>query len=264
MKTLQSAFRSKKITYRSWGDLQPNTIVFIHGNTLNSEFFTPFIESNLNLFSNYQIIAIDLPGCGESEKFDEYSLSFFAEFLIDFITNLECENVSIVGHSLGGHIALQALSKGVKLNKLICVSTNPAEEPAAFDKMFSPHSVNSFLFEKIWDKEQIKQFSQVMNLSLDYMQNSYNRADNKIRPSLAKSIIQGDYEDEVKLLLTCSTPILFLFGKNDELVNSEYWRKIKQRNLSFTTFVEIEGANHNPFNSTSLTANCISEFIEKS
>src|SRR5262245_51047290 len=54
-----------------------------------------------------QIIAFDLPGFGQSSKPNRpYTLGFFKEVLEELLETLEVGQVRLVGHSLGGAIAL--------------------------------------------------------------------------------------------------------------------------------------------------------------
>jgi 4,5:9,10-diseco-3-hydroxy-5,9,17-trioxoandrosta-1(10),2-diene-4-oate hydrolase len=78
-------------------------ILLIHGIGLYSESWMFNIEA---LGRHHRVIALDLAGCGRSDKPNSsYSYSFFAEFLADFMDALDIPKASLVGHSLGGGIA---------------------------------------------------------------------------------------------------------------------------------------------------------------
>src|SRR5262245_46038829 len=54
-----------------------------------------------------QLIALDLPGFGQSAKPNRhYTLGFFSKVLEEFLEALAVERVRLVGHSLGGAVAL--------------------------------------------------------------------------------------------------------------------------------------------------------------
>jgi pimeloyl-ACP methyl ester carboxylesterase len=54
-----------------------------------------------------RVIALDLPGFGQSTKpVRPYTLSFFAQVVEELVEVLEVERVRLVGHSLGGSVAL--------------------------------------------------------------------------------------------------------------------------------------------------------------
>ena len=80
------------------------TVILVHGITTYS-----FIWRNIAaaLANDYDVIAIDLLGCGESEKNLEasYALKAHARRLSEFVKTLGIERFHLVGHDLGGGIA---------------------------------------------------------------------------------------------------------------------------------------------------------------
>lgn len=68
-----------RVHYRSYGDGK-NAIVFIHGWTCNLNFW----KANIPAFTNQlRVIAIDLPGHGESDKPEiTYSMDLFARAIV--------------------------------------------------------------------------------------------------------------------------------------------------------------------------------------
>ena len=80
-------------------------IVLIHGITGRSEQWDPAIE---HLAEGHAVLAPDLLGHGESAKpRGDYSLGAYASAVRDTITALGHDRATIVGHSLGGGIAMQ-------------------------------------------------------------------------------------------------------------------------------------------------------------
>lgn len=96
----------------------PQTILFIHG--LGS--YLPAWKKNYSALSDaYRCIAIDLPGYGKSSKGNhEYSMTFYAAVVREFIEAKGLKNVTIAGHSMGGQIAMTtALQYPQVVDKLI-------------------------------------------------------------------------------------------------------------------------------------------------
>ncbi len=81
-----------------------HTLLLIHG--LNS--YIPEWQANLPvLAAHYRVVAIDLPGYGRSSKRNYlYSMQFFARVVQRVIERLDLRHVTLVGHSMGGQIAL--------------------------------------------------------------------------------------------------------------------------------------------------------------
>lgn len=80
-------------------------VLFIHGLTGSSRNWAHLVDA---LNADHRIIAPDLHGHGASAKpMGDYSLSAHAATLRDLLDRLEVDRVTLVGHSLGGGIAMQ-------------------------------------------------------------------------------------------------------------------------------------------------------------
>jgi pimeloyl-ACP methyl ester carboxylesterase len=80
-------------------------IVLVHGITGNSDQWEPVMEA---LSDRFTVFAPDLLGHGESAKpRGDYSLGAYASGIRDLLIGLDAEPATIVGHSLGGGIAMQ-------------------------------------------------------------------------------------------------------------------------------------------------------------
>ncbi|MFP5327972.1 MAG: alpha/beta fold hydrolase, partial [Acidimicrobiia bacterium] len=80
-------------------------LVLIHGLTGSS---TTWREVMPKLADRFTVIAPDLLGHGESAKpRGDYSLGAFASGIRDLLVTLGIERATVVGHSLGGGVAMQ-------------------------------------------------------------------------------------------------------------------------------------------------------------
>ena len=91
------------VCFRTLGEGPP--LVLIHGITSSSECWGPVIPA---LAARHTVIAPDLMGHGASAKpTGDYSLGAFASLVRDLLLALGHERATIVGHSLGGGVAMQ-------------------------------------------------------------------------------------------------------------------------------------------------------------
>jgi pimeloyl-ACP methyl ester carboxylesterase len=97
-------------------------VVLIHGITGRSAQWEPAIE---NLSGSFTLLAPDLLGHGESAKpRGDYSLGAYASAVRDIMVALGHERATIVGHSLGGGIAMQFAYQFPELTeRLVLVSS---------------------------------------------------------------------------------------------------------------------------------------------
>ncbi len=77
------------------------------------------------LAKNYALLFLDLPGHGQSEPLEgEITVPRFAEIVAQLIQEMDHKGVFVMGHSLGGAIALQlALDHASLLGGLVLVGT---------------------------------------------------------------------------------------------------------------------------------------------
>jgi pyruvate dehydrogenase E2 component (dihydrolipoamide acetyltransferase) len=112
------------IHYLIAGPIDAPHVVFVHG--LGGSLTTWSL--NLSAFAEqFRICALDLIGAGNSAKPDtDYSIPALASFLAQFLDALgpEWQHVSIIGHSLGGAIALAfASSYQQRVERLVLVDS---------------------------------------------------------------------------------------------------------------------------------------------
>src|SRR4051794_22163542 len=93
-----------RVAYRTAGESGP-VLLLIHGITGNARQWDPVMPL---LAQRYQVIAPDLLGHGQSAKpRGDYSLGAYAAGIRDLLVALGHRRATVVGHSLGGGIAMQ-------------------------------------------------------------------------------------------------------------------------------------------------------------
>lgn len=92
-----------RVAYRDAGDGE--VLLLIHGMAGSSATWRSVLPP---LSKKFRVIAPDLLGHGESAKpRSDYSLGAFAVLLRDFLDELGVSQATVVGHSLGGGVAMQ-------------------------------------------------------------------------------------------------------------------------------------------------------------
>ncbi len=107
------------------------TLLFIHG--LGS-YLRAWQKNVTELKKEYRCVALDLPGYGKSRAGNfNFSMTFFARTIDAFIQKLGLQNVVLVGHSMGGQIAMIAtLDLQTQIKKLVLIA------PAGFETFTDP------------------------------------------------------------------------------------------------------------------------------
>lgn len=102
------------------------TVIMLHGLGATKASMLPLIAA---LADSHQAIAIDLPGFGDSVKplAAPYNAQFFARATLAVLDSLGVERADVIGHSLGGRVALEAgLSSPDRTNRLVLIAPSLA------------------------------------------------------------------------------------------------------------------------------------------
>ena len=84
-------------------------LVLIHGCGFDHSSLAPLAQL---FFSRHRVISVDLRGHGESDApRQDYSMSLFADDIAWLCKELACERPVVIGHSMGGNIALELASR---------------------------------------------------------------------------------------------------------------------------------------------------------
>jgi pimeloyl-ACP methyl ester carboxylesterase len=108
------------VHYYTAGQGEP--LVVVHGGGGDAR---TWWKNIIEFSKKYTVYAPDLPGYGGSEPLDgDYYIPELSRFLGSFASNLGLEKFYLVGHSMGGGIALDyALKAPHKIKKLVLVSS---------------------------------------------------------------------------------------------------------------------------------------------
>ncbi len=224
-----------------------DVILYIHGNSGSVGQFNDQLQSNDGLFRQ---IAFDLPGCGlsfRSESPEEnYSFVALKNVTLDFVQKLDYNRLMMVGHSLGGHIALEISAQVEKLMGLLIFGTPPLKEPLNIEEAFLPFPTMGHFFSDGLDDIETEEFveSLVVNNEVEYqIKYDFQNTDPNFRVTLGKALSEpNQVKNEVSILNQIENPVFVVHGLQDPLVNLEY---IKSLN-SITKFYEIEQCGHYP------------------
>ncbi|MBL7896377.1 MAG: alpha/beta hydrolase [Bacteroidia bacterium] len=231
------------------GDIKKRALVFIHGNSLNSKTFQSQME-NLP----FPVMAFDLPGHGLSDRYTDfeniYCLPGYVSALKNLVAEFGMSDFILAGHSLGGHIALEAAEELNQTKGLFIFGTPPIGIPPEMDKMFLPNPNIAHLFSKDISE------SDAMTVGMEFVFNNQTLAadlkamilntDGNTRLNLGASIGKGQFKNEKEFVSKTNLPIGIVQGNKETLVNLEYIKELSIPNLWNNKINILENVGHIP------------------
>ena len=101
------------------------TVLMLHGIGGGHLSFAPQVETLAS--SGYRAVAWDMPGYGRSAPIEPYNFKGLAQSCITLIEALQCGDVALVGHSMGGMVAQEVMARRPELvSKLVLCGTSPS------------------------------------------------------------------------------------------------------------------------------------------
>lgn len=208
------------------------TLIFIHG--LGS--YLPAWKKNMDVLkADYRCVALDLPGYPKSSKGDyAYNMTFFADVVLEMIEELKLKNPVLVGHSMGGQVAMTAALKSPDiLEKLILI------DPAGIERFEEKESVmlKSLLTAESVKNTPVEQIKKNFDVNFAagvtpedalfmyedrlYMRDTEAEYDHYCRmiPKCVAGMLDEPVFDNLKNI---KTPTLILFGEQDYLIPNQY------------------------------------------
>lgn len=132
----QVAGRSVHMLAWNWDNTELPTLMLVHGFGAHSHwwsFLAPFFRDR------YRIVALDLPGMGDSEPPAVYEDNCFARAIVGCIEQHQLQPVCIIGHSFGGAQSLRAIAMSPHLfSHGIVVDTNVRLPPEPLIRKLQP------------------------------------------------------------------------------------------------------------------------------
>jgi pimeloyl-ACP methyl ester carboxylesterase len=202
----------------------PHTLLFIHGLANYAAGWKRNIEV---LRKKYRCVSLDLPGNGLSEHLPSYSIKAFAECIIDFIGRLGLGDVCVIGHSMGGQIAIKvALDAPQATERLVLCAPAGFEGFTEMDRMFYQGSMQymSWISNDAYNLEQTlhnsfyRYPSGADKMVKDLLALMQRQPVAKYREMVDQCVMAMLREPVLRELAIVRQKTLVLFGENDALI----------------------------------------------
>jgi len=214
-------------------------VIFLHGWRSSKESWNRVMGHMLSSENiGHALYALDLPGFGKSQiPKRDFTVNDYADFVVEFIKKLELKNVSLVGHSFGGRVAIKLAAAHPELiNSVVLVDS------AGFVEKQSRKDIMGLISRAV--KPLFKpQFMQPLRKAI---YQALGAEDYVATPALQKTFVNVVNEDLTLEMEKIQSPCLIVWGSEDEDTPISYGHKMNTL-IQGSRLVIIQDAGHFSF-----------------
>ncbi|KIO51330.1 arylesterase [Flavobacterium hibernum] len=246
-----------KLYVKDYGKGEP--VILIHGWPLSNEMWEYQIDFLVE--NNYRVIAYDRRGFGKSSQpYNGYDYDTLTDDLKEIIEQLQLENVTLVGFSMGGGEVVRYFSryegKGVKkavlISSIIPFLAKTEDNPEGRPKEKGDATAAAIKEDRIGFLDNFGKIFFGINIInkplstplLEYYRNLCALASPRATLKCAESLNNTDFRDELQ---TIKVPTLIIHGNDDKNVPIEISSEKTAKAIENNTFIVYDGAPHGLF-----------------
>lgn len=221
----RAAIDGVELYYEHYENPGRQTLVCVHGFLSSAFSFRKLIPL---LRNHYDIIAVDLPPFGQSEKSRTfvYTYANLAKLLIGLLEKLGISRAALIGHSMGGQISLSAsLLRPELFSKIVLLCSSGYLKRSHPSIIFGTHLPCFDLYLKYWLSKDgvLKNLLNVVHdrtLIDQEMIDGYEKpfTDRQIFKAMTRFIRHREGDLEPEDLKKVQNPALLIWGEEDRVV----------------------------------------------
>lgn len=235
-----------KLFYRKYGEGQP--LIILHGLFGISD---NWVTIGRRLAEEYEVYILDQRNHGQSPHSDVFNYFAMVEDLYEFMEDHQLYNPIIIGHSMGGKVAMNfALEHPAKVEKLIIVDMSVREYPARQTHLSIIEAMNAIDLSVIESRDQVSEIlSNYINserIKHFILKNLYRINKTRFGWRINLKGVSDNLENVfigIESKLNFDKPTLFIKGGlSDYILDKDY--PLISNIFSQAVFETIEGASH--------------------
>lgn len=240
----QIVIRDLLISYTEHPGKGGPTLLFLHGWRSNKEVWNNVVTKILDI--EYSILAIDLPGFGNSQNPHPaplpkgeggWTVGDYAEVVAEFIRKLDLRQVIIVGHSFGGRVGIKLSSAHPELvSKLVLVDSAGFAQNSSKKKLLA---LAAKIVKPIFRPRMMQGLRQKIYRGI-------GAEDYVATPELQKTFVNVVKEDLSTDMARIHLPTLIVCGRHDKDTPLRFGQKM-YATIKNSSLVVLEHAGHFSF-----------------
>ena len=228
-----------KLSYLDEGS--GNTVLLLHGWGSSKEIWRPFINA---LSSELRFVALDFPGCGKSDlPANPLDTDDYAALTAELINRLGLENVSLVGHSHGGRVAMKLAGEGiVSPRRMVLIDAAGVKPKKSLKKSFKIACYKTA--RRVLTLPPLKNRTAD---TLDRLRAHFGSQDYRDAPEvMRKTLVKLVNDDVTPILGNITCPTFLIWGDKDTATPLYMAHTIESR-IKDTGLCVYEGTGHFSF-----------------
>ncbi|GEO03026.1 alpha/beta hydrolase [Adhaeribacter aerolatus] len=234
-----------KLHFREMGSGSP--LVILHGLFGLSDNWQTLAKY---LSQQYRVFLVDLRNHGRSPHSTEFNYNLMAEDLHTFMQDLQLAEAAIMGHSMGGKVAMEfALTYPNLVTRLIVVDIAPRPYPVHHQDIIDAlNSVNIAGVKTRGEIDQaLAQYIPEEEVRLFLSKNLYRTEENTFAWRMNLASIEANIEEvgkETQSDTTYTKPVLFIKGARSGYIKPQYDTEPIHKLFPAAQIKTVENAGH--------------------
>jgi len=223
-------------------------VLMIHGNSSCKAVFRHQFDSPLG--GRLRLIAMDLPGHGVSgdarDPATAYTLNGYADAAVEVLDRLGVTRATVLGWSLGGHVALNMISRFSGLTGVMISGTPPIDGSAeGFAQAFRQNAHMALAGSDRWGEGDAEAYARATAGAPfePFMLEAARRTHNIAR----STVFAAASDDQRRIVETAPVPLAIVNGAEDAFINGDYFATVAYANLWDGRVHSLDGVGHAPF-----------------
>jgi len=242
----------RPISYLEANPGKSRSLLYVHGISMNAALFERVMQDPA--MADFHAVAFDLPGHGENihskNPEEDYTLGALEILLSNIVAALNLSHLTIIGHSMGGHVAIHVLrALRAETEGIILVGTPPLSSLKDAALAFLPIPEMQLVYLPYPDSSQRLQLAKVFgnDKHLEEIQAAMIKSDPAFRKVFVNVFSSDNFPDEVGILNSFPGNIMIFHGAEDKMINLDYIQNLKIKNLFNGTATICPNGNHLSF-----------------
>jgi pimeloyl-ACP methyl ester carboxylesterase len=244
MATVSATYLNNRLLHFEVVGRRGPPVLFLHSWLGSWRYWLPTMD---HLSERYRTYAFDFWGFGESDRREgNFSLDEYIELVYGFMDSLGLQQVSLVGHGLGGMVAVRAaVAQPQRFLKLTTVN-------APFQGNQIQQALKQGTFARILGRPNpaVAWTRLIRQMNVDYPQILNEIIDDT--ESIAESVVQRVVDSVIAAdlrqdLAKLQVPLLAIYGEKDTIVSAEQAQLLREDLEIFQQTITLPRSSHFPF-----------------